>query len=436
MSAAHRNREGGFGRTVAAVWTLVLCAGYAAGCAGQPATPERIVLVVVDTLRRDYLSCYGAKRPTPNIDALAARGQRFTNAYSAFHQTTMSMAALFTGRTPSLESGAADAPLPWNGRTWCGLRRFSASVDPDAECVPPAVGTLAERLRASGYETLGVASNHFLFHPAGYARGFDDWTEVGREDAAGEEGGWRQSRRRSRARSREHVHAAVEAALDRRRGDRFLLYVHYMDVHDYRPRGMRYADGVAEADAAVGELAAALEARGLLDGATLVLTSDHGERLGETHAVEGLSTHSGNPSFETLLRVPLIVAPATLRDSAALLRGQDVFALIAALGGAEPAAAAPELDAGELFVTESRWQTYRKGRWKSARSRADDRHVLFDLARDPAETQDVAARHPNVVAAHARRIDVLTGRLAAGDTGPTGLTDEDRSRLRALGYAD
>ena len=73
--------------------------------------PERIVLIVIDTLRRDALSCYGGSTPTPNIDGLAAQGQLFSNALGSFHQTTMSMGAMFTGRTPSLESGKGNSRL-------------------------------------------------------------------------------------------------------------------------------------------------------------------------------------------------------------------------------------------------------------------------------------------------------------------------------------
>ncbi|MBC8341001.1 MAG: sulfatase-like hydrolase/transferase, partial [Proteobacteria bacterium] len=69
--------------------------------------PERIILILVDTLRRDHVSLYSDKVPTPNIERIAARGQVYTNASSAFHSTTMSMAALFSGHTPSIEFGNA-----------------------------------------------------------------------------------------------------------------------------------------------------------------------------------------------------------------------------------------------------------------------------------------------------------------------------------------
>ncbi len=87
-----------------------LCLATGVACTPRAEGPP-IVLVVVDTLRRDHVSVYGGKAFTPNIDRLAARGQVFTNAVSSFHQTTMSMGSLFTGRTPSLATGRAETPL-------------------------------------------------------------------------------------------------------------------------------------------------------------------------------------------------------------------------------------------------------------------------------------------------------------------------------------
>jgi len=88
------------------IWAVIV--GLLSGVVGcgfkGEGPPQRIILVLIDTLRRDHLSCYGSKVRTPHIDAVARRGQIFVNAYSSFHQTSMSMASLFTGRTPSLET--------------------------------------------------------------------------------------------------------------------------------------------------------------------------------------------------------------------------------------------------------------------------------------------------------------------------------------------
>lgn len=386
--------------------------------------------MVIDTLRRDHVSCYGDRADTPHIDALADRGRRYTRVYSAYHQTTMSMAAFITGRTPSLESGDPKRPITFDGRTWCGMRRF-ADDEKDA-CIPAELETLAESLRDAGYATLGVTSNDLLYRPAGYDQGFDDWIEVGR----GHTGDREKRMQPALARAGAAVNRSVAGALDRRRSDHFFLYVHYMDVHDHAVRGMSYAEGVREADAALGELLRLLRARKLLEGATVLVTSDHGERLGERHQIPGFGSHLGNPSYEYLLRLPLVVAPAPSEGDDSWLRGQEVFDLVRRIAGLRVASGVAELEPDEQFLSEIGWQTYRRGRWKSTFSRDSDEHALFDLATDPGETADVAAEHPGILEAHRRRIATLSQQLAAPDAPESRLTDEDRERLRALGYAE
>jgi arylsulfatase A-like enzyme len=376
----------------------------------------RIILIVVDALRRDHLSCYGSSKATTNIDRLAESGQIFSNAVASFHQTMMSMGAMFTGRTPSIESGKGNRVLNWNGRTWCGLTRFA---DPSEEkgCIPESVITLPEALREAGYWTIGITSNALLFKPSGFERGFSDWVEASRiADAQG-------------------VNAATLEALMRRPKDEFFLYVHYMIVHDYTIQQRGYAQSVAILDKRVGQLLHALEEQRLLEDAVIVFTSDHGERLGETHLVRASRSHMGNPSFEEVLRVPLIVSPARFEDSSRLVRGQDVFHLVTELAGLR-IDIAQELEPDELFLTEQRWRTYRKGRWKSFMWIRNQQHYLVDLAEDPGEQQDVAQLNPSIVAAHRERVTELVQSLAASNPPPSKLTAEDRERLRALGYLD
>jgi arylsulfatase A-like enzyme len=397
-----------------------------------------VVLIVVDTLRRDHLSVYGGKVPTPNVDALAARGQVFENAVASFHQTSMSMAAMFTGRTPSIESGDPSETLPWNSSTWCGLARY-AGEQPGETCIPRGLTTLAEKLREAGFVTLGVASNQFLYEPSGFGRGFDDWTEVDRrKPVAGPE-----SREgiEDPARSRywRRVNEAALAAVERAPRGRAFLYVHYVDVHDYWMLGKSYADMVRILDRAVGLLLEGLESRGFLDDAVVVFTSDHGERLGEDHAFPGELPnnygHYGNPSWDEMLRVPLIVAPAVFADTTRLVRTQDVFRLLLEIAGvaapADGAAAEPE-----LFVGESDFRTYRQGRWKSTFRRSDGKAFLYDLEQDPAELRDLSQEKPMLVLSHRQRVNELSEALKAERAPVRELSEDDESRLRALGYLD
>ena len=89
---------------------------------------------------------------------------------------------------------------------------------------------------------------------------------------------------------------------------------------------------------------------------------------------------------------------------------------------------------GYLDATE--FQTYREGRFKSYRQRRNGSLRLVDLEADPGETRDVAALHPQVVSEHSERMQELTQVLAAPDAAPTRLSEEDRRRLRSLGYLE
>ncbi len=405
-------------------------AGIGAACAPQAQPPERIILIVVDTLRRDHVSAYGEAARTPHIDALAARGRAHAGLSASFHQTSMSMAALFTGRTPSLEAGQRNAPLDWNGRTWCGLARF-AQPGEDA-CVPRSLPTLAAGLRDAGYYTAGVVTNRLLFRPAGFDRGFDTWLELPDAATIAQETGGRDA---IHLISAGDVHRAAREVVTAAPTDRFFLYLHYMDVHDHLLWGKSYASMVERFDKALGRFIEGLEVLGLLEDAVVILVSDHGQRFRETHFVQGGANHNGNPSFEEVLRVPLVVSPASAAPDAAWLRGDDLYHHILALAGV---AQRPErdLEPGELFLSELKWQTYRQGRWKSYRARGGGPVRLVDLETDPAERVDVAAAQPGVVAAHRARLEALTQRLAAESRAPEGLSEEDRRRLEALGYLE
>jgi arylsulfatase A-like enzyme len=398
---------------------------FGLGCSGsgELPPPERIVLIVADTLRRDHVSAYAeavdsAPVHTPNIDALARNGQTFRNAFSSFHQTTMSMSSLFTGHTPSLERGEGQARLAWTGESWCGLERFGRG-EATASCIPKSVSTLAEALRDADYWTAGVASNKLMHRPGGYERGFAHWVELqGRPVPAA------------------HVNQAVAEALRRRPQDRFFLYVHYMDVHDYVFRGDEYASGVATVDRAVGRLVAMLEQLDLMEGTVILFTSDHGEHLdGERHFLRALRGHSGSPTFDSLIRVPLIVAPARFEGTSAIVRGDDVHRMILQLAGRAPEPK-PQLRPGELFLSERDYQTYRFGRWKSYRHRESGRHHVVDLGSDAQERRDVAAEHPGVRKAHGERLDELALQLGSPDTPRRTLSPHDEARLRELGYLE
>ncbi len=415
-------------RHLTAILVLALSSVFC-GCLGSEtndsAAPERIIFIVIDMLRADRVGCYGSPTATPVLDSLADGGFMHPHVVSAYHQTTMSMAALFTGQTPSIEGPGPRRALPWNSRTWCGMRRFA--VDGDESCVPQQLTTVAETMSARGYWTAGIVSNPLIFDPLGYSQGFQQWREVGTVTGA------RANLAQVRTRDAGKVLEAVASVLDERPSDRFFLYVHFMDVHDYGYYGLRYDKLVARTDAAIGKLLADIDGRGLLEGATIVVTSDHGERLGEKHALPGRPTHQGSPSFEPLLRVPLIVSPSPEVPVEPIFRGQNTRFLLERIAGQDTAP--PELlHPQESFLSEIGFRTYRRYPFKAMWKRGHSKLWLFHLGTDPGEVRDVAAQRPALVKRIRHRMQVLTGKLRSKKKVAAGLSETDKARLRALGY--
>ena len=396
---------------------------------------KHVFLIVVDTLRRDHVSLYGDAARTPNMERLARKGQVFEAAVSSFHQTTMSTAAIFTGRTPSLEK-ADGGRMHWNGQTWCGLARMAS--DTEDTCIPAALPTLADGMRDAGYRTIGVVANELIYAPGGFERGFDEWIEIAPEIPPGydENGVIDPSFEAARLRIATAVNAALFTALDGESGEQPLfVYLHYIDVHDHTLAREDYAEMVHLFDIRLGHLLDGLEARGLLSDSLLVLTSDHGEALGEEHGMPANKGHLGNPSFQTVLDVPLITSHVIKEDTDTFLRSQDIFDLMLRAAGT-PGRDPQDIAREEQYLSEHAYQTYRKGRWKSTRPRDGGALVLFDLETDPRETRNVAAEHPAIVAEHQARLDEVAADLRAKAAEPARLKAYDEERLRRLGYIE
>jgi arylsulfatase A-like enzyme/Flp pilus assembly protein TadD len=246
-----------------------------------PEGGERNVLfVTIDTLRADALGSYGGRASTPILDALAARGARFTFAHAHAVVTLPSHTSLMTGQYPYMH----------------GVR------DNNGYRVAADSATLAVRLKAAGFATGAFVGAFPLDQRFGLGRGFDVY-----DDRISEVG------------------TTVDFALPERRADavvsaatswlgqqstKWLAWVHVFDPHaPYQPPpeyASRYPDSpyaaeVAWTDAALGPLFDALsrQSRPTL----VVITSDHGESLGE----HGELTH-GIFAYEATLRVPLLIA--------------------------------------------------------------------------------------------------------------------------------
>lgn len=296
----------------------------------RPPHVRSVVLVVLDTVRADHCSAYGYGKPTtPRLDRLAAEGLLFEHARATAPWTLPSHASLFTGRL------AHQHGCHWEHR-W----------------LADSQETMAERLRDRGFATLGVTTNpnaSSLYH---LDQGFDDFRET-----------WR-LRERHRGRSDSAIaNAEIREWLEQRDDGRpFFLFVNYADAHlPYAPPppydrlfgianaratalagrpdllqatlvgdekvgpqdvpglSALYDGDVRTADERLGELVDLLDELGLKDDTLLIVTSDHGELLGEGGRVDHQLSLA-----ESLLRVPLVVRypryvrPARVREPVSL----------------------------------------------------------------------------------------------------------------------
>lgn len=293
------------------------------GPARAPGAPawraDLVVLISLDTLRADHLEAYGYERETaPNLAALAREGLLFRTVCAQATQTLTSHKSLFTGKYPNTlmleETGADLVDLANLGR------------DPHAyvvETFRAVRGTLPEAFRARGFHTAGITDGAWMSREVGFQHGFEVFDDSGGGlaavlprglawlEALGQEPGflflhgydihcpYPTREPFDSAFCRDHARH-LDLSDKCGKGALFGLELAPEDVDAVRDH---YDAGILSADALLGEFLDGLRARGLYERALIVVTSDHGESLGE----RGLYGHGGL-TLEQLL-VPLIVKP-------------------------------------------------------------------------------------------------------------------------------
>ena len=387
---------------------------------------QNVLLVTIDTLRADALGCYGGRAATPNLDALARDGVRFTFAHAHAVMTLPSHASILTGRYP-FDHGVRD----------------NAGFRLDDEHT-----TLAEMAKASGFATGAFVGAFPLDRRFGLAQGFDEYDDVGGPMIAPAEF----------ALSERRAEEVVERALAwiQRQQKHWLAWVHVFDPHapytapppfDRQYPGEPYAGEIAYVDRALMPLLDFVR-RGTRP-TTVLVTSDHGEGLGE----HGETTH-GTFAYESTLRIPLIVAQvgagATGGAGAAVspvsARHIDIVPTVADIIGLH---AAPGLPGDTLLVSgdrsgsrsvyfEAMSPMLNRG-WAPLRGLIDgrDKHIdlpigeLYDLEVDPREVRNLASSAAPRVRAMSDQLASLGATLPGQ---PAGETAGARARLQSLGY--
>jgi arylsulfatase A-like enzyme/Flp pilus assembly protein TadD len=377
------------GAVIAGALLLALAAGLWLQFAPRRGNGTSVVLITLDAARADRLGTFGGAVRTPQLDALGRDGVRFEQAYTAAPLCLPAHASILTGRWPRNH----------------GLRT-------DAQDLEPGGGaTAAEVFKRAGYRTAAVVGSTTLDRSHGLARGFeeylDDLNEPGKRPGRGE---------------REGAEQVVDRALgwlSAAGSQPVFLWVHLSDAkaphlppddlaREYA--GRPYDGEIAALDRAVGRLRAKVgEAR---PQAIVAVISDHGDALGD-HGEEGF----GYFLYSATTRVPLLMAlPSGLPHGVKVpvpVRSIDLLPTLLDLCGLR----GPRMDGRTLRpLIEGRSQKgpgpavienleMRRGFGLAPLFALRDgahlyvrapRPELYDVAKDTAEQEDIAAREPQV----------------------------------------
>ncbi|MFG0315632.1 MAG: sulfatase-like hydrolase/transferase [Planctomycetota bacterium JB042] len=353
-------------------------------CAPPPVR-RNVLLISIDTLRWDRLGSTGhAGAATPNLDRLAASGTLFTNGVAPTPLTLPSHATMFTGKLP-IEHGVRDnAPFR----------------------LPERHDTLTTTFAERGYRTAAVVGAAPLAAGCGLERDFETYDDDFGAQATG-----------TVVLAERRADAVTDAAIERLAVDDerpFFLFVHYFDPHaPYAPpapfaadfAGAPYDGEVAFVDREIGRLLTALDRSGAAAETLVVVTSDHGEALGE----HGEDAH-GFFLYDCTIRVPVIVrdpgAPAGGVEETQV-RHQDLRAFVEARAADRPADLAAPGRRGEPAFVESLYGAIHcdHAQLRGLRSPRGTKLLeacdveFYDLGADPDEEQDLAPGDPRVAPA-------------------------------------
>jgi arylsulfatase A-like enzyme len=450
----------------------------------NPTSPP-VILLTVDTLRRDALSLYGSTTATPAIDSLGRDGVVFDRAYSTAPWTYVSFASIHSGLTP-----------------------WGHGVRTSTDRVPEGASALAQAMQDHGYNT-GAIGDNALLTVAGPAaeitQAFNDYFFFPRTISPITQA---QLYLASSDPSVLGTHATTQqlseygsAWVRNHAEDPFFLWLHFFDPHNPYDRvlefppdidpppglghlagkalmgeiqngtrrpGLKdwsralYQSEVRAADQAVGEFLETLKELGLYDRALIVLTSDHGEEFAEHNKY-----WHGQSLYNELVRVPLIVklpsetrserlsqpvstvaiAP-TILDLARVPFDEDLFSAqslrqvwnCSETTGPPAAVFMTGINVGDPNAGEPAeavvWDNYKYIRWERI-----DHEELYDIDSDPDDQHNLALRLPEQVAIgralladHATKEAKLAEARGFKTVPQEPLTPDEERILRGLGY--
>ncbi len=430
-------------------------AGRTAG--GEPAEPPNVLLVLLDTLRSDYLGFYGfAYETAPFLAELAEHGTVFHRARSASSWTAPATSSMFTSLYPP-QHGVTQGFRAHRQQVEA-LRQKGAGKIP-LNRIPEDRPTLPEMFQELGYATYGLASNINIGDSIGFSRGFDHFDLQVQAPAAtlvGKLKKWKDE--------------IVS-------NEPFFVYLHLNDVHApyvhrqefWRPPGFhRGGDSAADYRSEIGYTDAQLrevwELLEMDEGRNLLAAvSDHGEEFWD----HGGAGH-GPKLYRELTNVLMMFHGPELgidrQRSLATTSLIDIYPTLVDFAGGEAEGCeglslAPilreddgkdELEerlASRVVFAHRVYSTVRelalwsatRGRWKLI-DWWGDRNQLFDHVVDPREQDPVTAQRPEIAETLAQRLERFKERMKSGEPASeeveVELDEELLEKLETLGYAD
>ena len=372
-----------------------------------------LLLITLDAVRADRITA----KLTPALTALASRGTRFERTYAHAPLTLPAHASILTGLLPPAH----------------GVRNNGFRLD-------EAVTTAAEMLAAAGYRTGAFVGSSALDARFGLAQGFEEYDD--RYDLL--QGPSGATAFRQGARPGAAVLAAASAWIARQR-EPWFAWGHVRDAH---APYVSYDHAVAAADAAIGAFLDSPAVAAARDRTLIVVTSDHGESLGE----HGERTH-GLFAYEGTIRVPLILAGPGIPQSVVWsppAAQSDVMPTVLDVLGIEgrafdgrtlkPALVGTTLADAWIYFEALDAALMRGGapltglladRWKYIDLPVPE---LYDVEADPGERKNLAEQEPVRVTRMRDATVQARTRAARVDPLTTLAEPEARARLRSLGY--
>jgi arylsulfatase A-like enzyme len=414
-----------------------------------------VLFIVVDTLRADRLGIYGYERDTsPVIDDLARHGVVFEHAIAQSSWTKTSMASLWTATYPARN----------------GILRFNHTL-------PDEVEFPAEIFERAGFRTAGIFRNGWVAPNFGFGQGFDTYVKPA---SSPENAKIRRANISSRSLKGTDFDLSTSAIEFLRNfgSERFFLYMHFMDLHQYvyddqaPDFGNSYSDAYDKSinwtDRVVGAFLVAVDELGLLPNTVIVIASDHGEAFME-HGFEG---HARN-LYREVVEVPFIIIPPFVLEEGirveSVVSNVDIWPTVFDLIGLPPmegvdgVSQLPQILAAGGAASHGPTDVLRRPvfsqidkRWGHRTAKPDplvsviddrsrmivrvsqpERREFYDRASDPNETQNIAKDRAEDVEAYQALLDA---HLANDEppwnaaAGTIELEEMQLNQLRALGY--